>query len=179
MTDTALLAAVPENQWAFPEFYRRHFFDLAGWLFRRTSDANTAHALANEAMALAFQWAVKPNRKTVDHPRAWVFTIARNELIRWRKKGWVETSASDDVGLALPVADARLDAIVDHSDLYAALDSLSDDEAFALMMGYGSGHTTEEVAAVLGKSREATKKMMQRAKARVRTRLEALDGGDC
>lgn len=177
MTDTELLAAVPYEQWAFPEFYRRHFFDVAGWMFRRTHDAGTAHALANEAMALAFQWAVKPNRAEVEFPKAWVFTIARHELARWRKRGMVETPASDDVGLAMPVADSRLEAIVEYSDLYAALDELSDDEALALVMGYGGGHTTEEVAEMIGRSREATKKMMQRAKSRVRDRLEMGEGG--
>ncbi len=176
MTDTELLAAVPDSEWAFPEFYRRHFFDLAGWMFRRTHDAQTAHALANESMALAFQWAMQPNRKRVEYPKAWIFTIARNELVRWRSKGSLETPASDDVGLALPVADSRLEAIVEHSDLYAALDELSDDEAFALVMGYGEGHTIDEVASTIGRSHEATKKMMQRSKAKVRRRLVSGEG---
>ena len=53
----------------------------------------------------------------VECRRAWIFTIARHELGRWRRVGAVE--------------DARLAAIVDHSDLYEALDELSDDQALA------------------------------------------------
>ena len=47
MDDVELLAAVPDDEWAFPEFYRRHFFDLAGWMYRRTGDAEAAHALGD------------------------------------------------------------------------------------------------------------------------------------
>ena len=172
MDDVELLAAVPDDEWAFPEFYRRHFFDLAGWMYRRTGDAEAAHGIANEAMAKAFQFAVKPRRRPVEHPRAWLFTIARRELGRWRERGELETPTAEDLGLSVPVADERLEAIVEHSDLYSAIDSLSDDEALALIMGYGDGHSMAEVAESIGKSREATKKMMQRAAGRVRQRLD-------
>ena len=97
-SDTDLLLAVCDDEWAFPEFYRRHFFDLAGWLFRRTSDAEAANGIANEAMAKAFSWAIKPGREPVVYPRAWIFTIARNELGRWRKVGELETPVADDFG---------------------------------------------------------------------------------
>lgn len=171
MDDASLLQLVPTDEWAFPEFYRRHFFDVAAWMYRRTGDAESAHGLANESMAKAFQFAVKPRRREVEHPRAWLFTISRRELGRWRERGRLETPMADDLGLALPIADERLEAIIEHSDLYAAMDALSDDEALALMMGYGEGHTTAEVAETIGRSREATKKMMQRAAGRVRDRL--------
>jgi len=171
-TDVELLAACPYDEWAFPEFYQRHFLDVAGWVFRRTSDAEAAHGIANEAMARAYQFSIKLNRRPVDYPKAWVFTIARRELWRWRERGKLETPVSDDIGLAIAIADERLEAIVDYSDLYAALDELSDDEALALVMGYGEGHSMAEVADTIGRSREATKKMMQRAAGRVRSRLD-------
>lgn len=172
-SDTELLRDVARDEWAFPEFYRRHFFDLAGWLYRRTRDAEAAHGIANEAMAKAFSWAMKPGREDVEHPRAWIFTIARNELARWRKIGELETPVADDFGFPQAVEDARLEAIAEHSDLYEALDALSDDEALALVMAYGDGHSTQEVAVAIGRSREATKKVMQRAAHRVRERLRS------
>lgn len=172
-TDSELLAHVFDDEWAFPEFYRRHFFDLAGWLCRRTGDAEAAHGIANESMAKAFSWAMKPSREPVQFPRAWIFTIARNELGRWRRAGEVETLVSDDFGFPQAAEDSRLVAIAEHSDLYEALDELSDDEALALVMAYGEGHTTHEVAEAIGRSREATKKVMQRAAQRVRERLRA------
>ncbi len=170
-SDTELLRSVATDEWAFAEFYRRHFFDLAGWLYRRTNDAEAAHGIANEAMAKAFSWAIKPGRDDIIHPRAWIFTIARNELGRWRRLGELETPVADDFGFPQAVEDARLEAIAEHSDLYEALDSLSDDEALALVMAYGEGHSTREVAEAIGRSREATKKVMQRAAHRVRERL--------
>jgi len=172
-TDTELLRAVSDDEWAFPEFYRRHFFDLAGWVFRRTGDAEASHGIANEAMAKAFSWAVKPGREDIDHPRAWIFTIARHELGRWRRIGDLETPVADNFGFPDSVEDVRLEAIAEHSDLYEALDELSDDEALALVMGYSAGHRTAEVALAIGKSREATKKVMQRAAKRVRVKLRS------
>ena len=169
--DTALLRDVFDDEWAFPEFYRRHFFDLAGWLYSRTGDAEAAHGIANEAMAKAFSWAIKPGRDDIEYPRAWIFTIARHELGRWRRVGEVETPVADGFGFPEAVEDARLVAIVDHSDLYEALDELSDDEALALVMAYGEGHTVADVADAIGRSREATKKVLQRAAKRVRERL--------
>lgn len=171
-TDVELIAAVPFDEWAFPEFYRRYFFHLAGWMYRRTNDAEAAHGLANEAMAKAFQYSVKPSRRAVEHPRAWMFTIGRRELAKWRERGELETPTADDIGLTIQTPDERLEAIVEYSDLYAALDQLSDDEALALLMGYGEGHSMAEVAEAIGKSREATKKMMQRAAGRVRDHLD-------
>ena len=172
-TDTDLLLHVIDDEWAFPEFYRRHFFDLAGWLYRRTNDAEAANGIANEAMAKAFSWATKPGREPILHPRAWIFTIARNELGRWRRAGEIETPVADDFGFSQAVEDARLVAIAEHSDLYEALDALSDDEALALVMAYSDGHSTHEVAEAIGRSHEATKKVVQRAAHRVRERLTA------
>jgi len=172
-TDTELLLTVVDDEWAFPEFYRRHFFDLAGWLFRRTADAEAANGIANEAMAKAFSWSMKPGRDPIVYPRAWIFTIARNELSRWRKAGELETPVANDFGFPQAVEDTRLAAIAEHSDLYEALDTLSDDEALALVMAYGDGHSTTEVAEAIGRSREATKKVMQRAARRVRERMRA------
>ncbi|GEM_PF-5464307 len=172
LPDSDLLRLVPTDEWAFPEFYRRHFFGLAAWLFKRVHDPELAHGLASESMARAFATTVKPGARTVEYPRAWLFTIARNELSRWRRKGQLETPVADGLGLSFVVEDERLNAIVDHADLYDALDHLSDDEALAVMMGYGEGHSTAEVARAIGRSPEATKKVMQRAVKRLKGVLQ-------
>ncbi len=134
LDDVELLAAVPHDEWAFPEFYRRHFFDLAGWLYRSTEDALAAHHLAVEAMASAFRSAVMPRRRKLKAPREWVFGLALDGLIAWRERGEVGRAESERLELTLPVGEDRLAAIVERSRELPMTDGLSDAEAMAVVV---------------------------------------------
>jgi RNA polymerase sigma-70 factor (ECF subfamily) len=92
---------------------------------RRTFDAELAMDLTAETYAQAWRgWArVRPGGS--EETRAWLFTIARRQLSRYRRRGRVEQRALLKLGIASPSLDAadvaEIHAAADLSELREAL----------------------------------------------------------
>jgi RNA polymerase sigma factor (sigma-70 family) len=170
-TDTELLRRAYDDPSAFEEFYRRHMLSLSGWLYRRTHDGEVAHALAQESMANAWR-AVRKPRKDVEHPKAWLYTIAHRELARWRRSSMLEMPSAEALGLSVEAPPSRIDRIIEHADLYEALDELSDEDALLLVFVDVMGMPQADAAALLGRNIEGAKKRVQRSRRRLRAVLE-------
>lgn len=174
-SDVELLGAAHEDSTAFEEFYKRHLLGLSGWLYRRTRDADVAHALAQEAMANAWK-AVRVRRsRDIEHPKAWLYTIAHRELARWRATARVEVPTAEAMGLSVEAPPSRLDRIIEHADLYEALDHIDDDDALLLVFVDVMGMSQADAAALMGRSLEASKKRIQRSRKRLRALLGRAD----
>lgn len=126
-SDTELIALAPTNEWAFPEFYRRHFFGLAGLLCTRVGDPAIAHDLANEAMSLGLEYAIEPRRSAVVDPSAWIYEIALGLLEQLRSRGTLDRRASARVGLDLVATPERLRRVEAEAERIA----LIEDETWA------------------------------------------------
>ena len=170
-SDVELLQRAHDDPTAFEEFYRRHLLPLSGWLYQRTRDADVAHALAQESMANAWNAVRRPRGDEVEHPKAWLYTIAHRELGRWRSSSKIEVPSAEALGLSVEAPASRVERIIEHADLYEALDQLDDDDALLLVFVDVMGMSQADAAALMGRSVEGAKKRVQRSRRRLRSLL--------
>jgi RNA polymerase sigma-70 factor (ECF subfamily) len=159
----------------FIELYDREAGSVLVFFARRTLDAELAMDLTAETFAQAWRgWArVRPGG--VEETRGWLFTIARRQLSRYRRRGRVEQRALRQLGIRTSVVDeedvARIDEAAELEALRQALGvelaSLGADQREALQLRVVDGLPYIVVAQRLGVS-EAT------ARARVSRGLRAL-----
>jgi DNA-directed RNA polymerase specialized sigma24 family protein len=109
-SDDALLLAARRDAEAFAEFYRRHARPLAGYLLRRTGDAEAAADLLAETFAAALTGLNRFDPGRGDGA-GWLYGIARHQLARRARRGAVEERARRRLGMErLELDDADLRA---------------------------------------------------------------------
>ena len=97
-TDDELLAATRTQPDAFAVFYRRHVTGVIAYFARRTRCAETAADLAAETFAAALDGAHR-HRPDKGPAVAWLYGIARRQLIHAAQKGAVEDRARRRLGM--------------------------------------------------------------------------------
>ena len=97
-TDDELLAATRTQPDAFAVFYRRHVAGVIAYFARRTRCAETAADLAAETFAAALDGAHR-HRPDKGPAVAWLYGIARRQLIHAAQKGAVEDRARKRLGM--------------------------------------------------------------------------------
>lgn len=174
--DRDLVAAYLEgrSEAAFRALYRRHASTLWAVALRLSRGVEEdARELVQETWARAaaglagFRW-----ESTL---RTWLVSIATNcERERARAAGRETPTA--DVEAAAP---ARPPAAgpVDPIDLARAIDGLPDGYRRVLVLHDLEGYTHEEIGRLLGVAAGTSKSQLHRARARVRARLAAGEGG--
>jgi RNA polymerase sigma factor (sigma-70 family) len=155
--------------------YARHHDELLLYLVRRTADVEVALDLWSETFAQAVAGRGKHRGKTEAEAAAWLYSIAKNQLARYLRRGYAERRAMQKLGLERPPADdelvadiwqrAQLDAT--RAELTAALSTLSDPVREAVKLRVVDERPYVEVANRLKISEQA-------ARARVSRGLTAL-----
>jgi RNA polymerase sigma-70 factor, ECF subfamily len=166
--DDELALAARADSAAFGILYERHRLAVFRYLRTRTRTEDDAAELTAVAFerALAGMHRYRPRGGGVV---AWLLRIARNAAIdAGRRKHAVpfDTDLTDVAGAADPEASAiereRLASVA------AAVDRLPDVQREALALRYAAGLTAREIGDVLGKSEQATQKLISRALATLR-----------
>ena len=155
--------------------YARHNDELLLYLVRRTADVEVALDLWSETFAQAVAGRAKYRGKTEAEAAAWLYSIAKNQLARYLRRGYAERRAMQKLGLERPPADdelvadiwqrAQLDAT--RAELSAALATLSEPVREAVRLRVVDERPYVEVARRLKISEQA-------ARARVSRGLTAL-----
>jgi RNA polymerase sigma-70 factor (ECF subfamily) len=155
--------------------YERHHDELLLYLVRRTADVDVALDLWSETFAQAVAGRGKYRGKTEAEAAAWLYSIAKNQLARYLRRGYAERRAMQKLGLERPPADhelvadiwqrAQLDAT--RAELAAALATLSEPVREAVRLRVVDERPYVEVAHRLKISEQA-------ARARVSRGLTAL-----
>src|SRR5919201_3981463 len=96
--DNALLLAAADDPEAFARFYRRHVAGVIAYFRRRTGDAELAADLTAETFAaeLAGRRRFAPERGPA---AAWLYGIARRQLVTLQRRGHVERRARRRMGM--------------------------------------------------------------------------------
>lgn len=159
----------------FIAIYEREAEPILMFFMRRTLDAEVALDLTAETFAQA--WRGWPGVRVGSGPevRGWVFTIARRQLGRYLRRGYVERRALGHIGMSVPalhdddIAEIERAADLDsmRSALGAELKKLSETQREALQLRIVDELPYPEVARRLGTT-ETT------ARARVSRGLRAL-----
>jgi RNA polymerase sigma-70 factor (ECF subfamily) len=170
--DDDLAMAARTDRTAFADLYQRHW--LAVFRYVRTRTATDDQAA--EITAVTFEralGAIARYRPRGGGALAWLLRIARNAAIDATRRTAM-----------LPLDPERVDGsrssdpeaeVVDRERLAAvaaAMARLPNIQREALALRYASGLTAREIGVVLGKSEDATQKLMSRALAALREDLQ-------
>jgi RNA polymerase sigma factor (sigma-70 family) len=159
------------------DLYGTHARALVAYFARRTFDAQAA----TELMAETFAAAVADRRafRGTD-AGAWLYGIARHQLLQWYRRAGVERRALSKLGLDPPgLTDVEYERIEELSGLAELrgrvanlLAALPDSQRLALQLRVVQERGYDEVAAALGVDEQAARARVSRALRGLATQLE-------
>lgn len=142
----------------------------AGLVFAFVSRRIRPYEDAEDICAQVFVDAYRHWGRQKGDPKLWLLGIARRKLadFRRRQRPWW-TFRDDDA----PMGDAMADMVAEANrrEIVAALRGLTKPEREALLLQVLEELTVAEVAAVMGRTPQATNSLLQRARARLRRLL--------
>lgn len=146
---------------AFDELFRRYERRAFAFFARRTRSADRAEDLYQELFLR-----IHRGRHAYDPRRPfapWFFQIAHHLLIDDKRRAFRNHEVSLGESALNASSTDRVDPIVDRQWLAQLLGSLSEAERYVVLAAKGDGTSHAELAAQLGKSVDAVKKMASRA----------------
>lgn len=166
--DAAYVAAAKRDPDAFALLYQRYERRVYAYCLRRLSDPHAAEDAASQVFARAF---ARLNQCDDRRFRAWLFTIAHHVIADgFRAPKRRETSL--DEALSVPDRDLGPEAAALASEaareLATLLASLPADQRRVVELRL-AGLTGPEIAAVIGRSHDAVKKLQGRAMVKLRS----------
>jgi len=154
---------------AFGTLYLRHLDSIYRYIYFRIGDTAEAEDLTEEVFARA--WEALPGYQPREYRFiSWLYRIAHNLTVDHHRR--LKPALLDNV-------DENPEAVTRHSPekiveetqslekLSAAIQELNDDEQQVITLRYIEGLSHEEVAAIIGKSNEASRVIQHRALARL------------
>jgi RNA polymerase sigma-70 factor (ECF subfamily) len=164
----------------FIELYRREARSVLVFFVRRTLDAEVAMDLTAETFAQSWRGWGRVRPGSPEETRGWLFTIARRQLGRYRRRGRVEQRALRQLGIETPALDvedvAQINEAAELSPLREALRaelaSLGADQREALQLRIVEELPYVVVAQRLGISEVSARARVSRG---LRTLARALD----
>lgn len=164
----------------FMAVYEREREAVIVFLARRTLDASLAAEMTAETFALALNSWPQLRGRSEAETRAWLFTVARRQLSRYRRRARVERQAIERLGIRLPLVDeddvGKIEELAGIADLRDALRCelarLSAEQREAVRLKIVEEHSYPEVARALGITEEAARARVSRG---LRTLARALE----
>jgi len=173
--DERLLERARHDADAFAALYDRHAPGVAQWLRRRT-DSETARELLAETWAEAWAARARFNPRK-GSAKAWLYAIARHQLLHFYRDREVERRARRRLGLEVTFAeedaDARIDAQALRAELEALLDGLAPAVREAVVLRAVEQLDHREIAARLGCSPQAARLRVSRGLRALRAAWDA------
>lgn len=177
-SDEDLLVATAAEPEAFAVFYRRHLRAVVALLFHRTQDHELTADLCAEVFAAALE-GVERFDPALGPARGWLFGIAGHKLQESWRRGRVEASARQRLGMpARALSDDDLQRVEELADisrsggLWAALvDDLPPEQRDAVLARVVHERDYAEIATELRCSEAVIRQRVSRGLGRMRRRL--------
>lgn len=159
------------EQNALSELFLAHGDGLMAFFVRRTFDGQAALDLVSETFAQAVASRPKFRGSTNAEAVAWLYAIARHQLIAYQRRGRIEQRAMRRLGVPRQeIEDEQLEAIEEAAGLHAlqtsiadGLAELSDDHRHALELRVVEELPYPQVAERLGISEQTARARVSRA----------------
>jgi len=162
---------------AFETLYEREKAGLYGFLLRLARDPHVASDLFQNVWLKLARHAA--GLRSDSNLRAWLYTVARNEHVSFRRAQALDLSRVLALGLEPREPDDSVERDTRRLAFAAALDRLSDGEREVVLLAGVAGLETEAAAEVLGISGVAFRQRLARARRRLGEHLrEPLPGTD-
>lgn len=167
---TSRFVRARENPATFAEVYVEYHEQVLRYFARRTLDPETAFDLMAETFAELFAHIDAFRGTTEEQGRAWMWTVARHQLYRWRDRGVVERQSLERLGIPIAtLGPAEYERIEDLADLQRvrpllanALDRLGPDQRTALTLRVVEHRGYDEIAQACGASEEVVRARVSR-----------------
>jgi RNA polymerase sigma-70 factor (ECF subfamily) len=179
--DSARLVAEAQrgDESAFQALYERYFEAIYAYLRVALKDRHEAEDRTQQVFMKALEALPRYKARPNTPFRAWLFRVARNEVISFqRKHNVIEVEPPEAIdrrreGRA-PEPDSLSLASFSDGDLVFLIERLPEVQRQVLALRYMIGLTTEEIATVLGKTPQAIGQLHYRARRFLETRLGAI-----
>lgn len=163
-------AAARENPARFADVYVEYHELVLRYFARRTLDPETAFDLMAETFAELFAHIDEFRGTTEEQGRAWMWTVARHQLYRWRERGVVERKSLERLGIPIAtLGPAEYERIEDLADLQRvrpqladALERLGDEQRTALTLRVVEHRGYDEIARQCGASEQVVRARVSR-----------------
>ena len=154
----------------FADVYLQYSDNVLRYFARRTFDPETAFDLMAETFAELFAHIDDFRGDSEEQGRAWMWTVARHQLYRWRERGVVERRSLErlDVPVATlgPAEYERIEELADLQRLRPlldrALDELGDDQRSALRARIVDHRAYDEIASEAGVTAQVVRARVSR-----------------
>lgn len=176
-SDAGLVAAIARGDpEAFSGLYRRYLPLILRWALRETGNREIAADLSAEVFAACLT-ASRRYRADQGSVAAWLLGIARNKLRESRRRGRIEQSARERLGVEpATVTDADLDRVEELASLdeqvVGLLAALPEDQREALQRRVVLEHSYAAIAADLRCSELVVRQRVSRGLRSLRSRME-------
>jgi RNA polymerase sigma factor (sigma-70 family) len=182
VSDAEALSRLRGDPDAICVLYDRYIARLVAFLARRSGDRELAFDLAQEAFARALEHGHRVRLPPEGSAWPWLWSIGRNLLSDWRRRGIVDSSARKRLGFASVPYDAdaiddliaRLDASWLAEPLERALAALPAAQRDAVVARVKDDLTYEEVAAAHATSEQVIRARVSRGLRAMRVRLSGV-----
>jgi len=159
-----------ENPARFADVYVEYHEQVLRYFARRTLDPETAFDLMAETFAELFAHIDDFRGSTEESGRAWMWTVARHQLYRWRERGVVEKRSIERLGIPIAtLGPAEYERIEDLADLQrvrpllaSALERLGSEQRTALTLRVVEHRGYDEIARACGASEEVVRARVSR-----------------
>jgi RNA polymerase sigma-70 factor (ECF subfamily) len=169
-----------EDPERFADVYLAYHDQVLRFFARRTFDPETAFDLMAETFAECFAHIADFRGESEEQGRAWMWTVARHQLYRWRDRGVVERRSLQRLGIPVTaLGPAEYDRIEELADLQRlrplldrALDGLGADQREALQQRILDQRDYDEIAAATGVSEQVVRARVSRGLRRLAKTLD-------
>ena len=176
-----LLVRARDEPELFADFYEEMYEQSLRYFARRLFDPEAAFDLTAETFASAFDSLADFRGSTADEGYAWFWAIARHQLSHYWRRGKVERSALDRLGVdPLPLSDIEFERAEELADLSehrsgiaAALGELPDEQRDAIRLRIVEELSYADVADQMGASQQVVRARVSRGLRQLGRILEA------
>ncbi|HEX2105694.1 MAG TPA: sigma-70 family RNA polymerase sigma factor [Solirubrobacteraceae bacterium] len=178
--ETARLVARAQagDREAMPELYLRHFDSVYSYMRVALRDEHEAEDATQEVFLKAMQALPRFELRASVPFRAWLFRVARNELIsRVRKGRWLQVEEPDRIAERTDATSTGVGEMLDcvsNADLMILLERLPLPQRQVIALRFMLDLSTEEMCTVLDRTPEAVRQLEYRARRSLEDRLDAI-----
>jgi RNA polymerase sigma-70 factor (ECF subfamily) len=159
-----------EDPSTFADVYVEYHEQVLRFFARQTFDPETAFDLMAETFAELFAHIDAFRGETEDQGRAWMWTVARHQLYRWRERGIVERRSLERLGAPIAtMGQVEYERIEDLADLQRvrpqlkqALDQLGSEQREALRLRVLEHREYDDIAQQCGASPQVIRARVSR-----------------
>ena len=157
-----------EDLQKYAALFERYYKTIEGYLRRRLSDAAEAEDIAQDVFIKAMNGLSRYQVRNASY-KTYLLRIAHNELLNRYRRAASELKHVEQMDVSRP--GSLIESMENRDALERAMRVLSDTDRQILRNFYTDGHSVSEIAAGIGKSENAVKLVLSRARKRLRGEL--------